>query len=614
MPRKYERKSSQASWESEAMAEAIKAVKEGNMPFQTASKLYNIPRNTLKRRVLDKNKDAKNEIKLLGSIRPVFTSDQEMEIVQHIEEMETRFYGFTKKELRSLAYQLAEKNGLNHNFNKESQLAGEHWLKGFRDRHPNISLRTPEATSAARARAFNKNNVNKFFSLLDECFRRFPYSPHRVFNVDETGLTTVQSKSSKVFAAKGRKQVGSLTSAERGILSTVVICMSAGGIFVPPMIIFPRVRMKEELMDGAPPGTEFACHKSGWMQLEIFTRWFTHFLKYAKPTAEDPCLLILDGHVTHTKNLEFINMARENFVTVLCLPPHCSHKLQPLDVAFMGPLNTFYVQEIEKYLKNNPGRTISQFQVSKLFAGAYLRAGTPTTAINGFRRCGIVPYNPHVFSDADFVASEVADRDEASEQLLENAESVEIVEQVNSIENPLPSTSRQVDQNSLPSTSRQVDQQHMHDLNSEPSTSELVVSPKDIVPIPKCQSRTNKKTRKKGSTAIITDSPYKNDLETAKESNKSSAGKKQLFCGKNTKKTKKTQAPKRMKTAAKEDTSSDDDDQEDSECLYCNSLFSQSKKGEGWVSCSLCKRWAYEECAGCNEDIDIFLCDLCTYT
>ncbi|KAJ3616588.1 hypothetical protein MTP99_017334, partial [Tenebrio molitor] len=458
--------SSQASWESEAMAEAIKAVKEGNMPFQTASKLYNIPRNTLKRRVLDKNKDAKNEIKLLGSIRPVFTSDQEMEIVQHIEEMETRFYGFTKKELRSLAYQLAEKNGLNHNFNKESQLAGEHWLKGFRDKHPNVSLRTPEATSAARARAFNKNNVNKFFSLLDECFRRFPYSPHRVFNVDETGLTTVQSKSSKVFAAKGRKQVGSLTSAERGILSTVVICMSAGGIFVPPMIIFPRVRMKEELMDGAPPGTEFACHKSGWMQLEIFTRWFTHFLKYAKPTAEDPCLLILDGHVTHTKNLEFINMARENFVTVLCLPPHCSHKLQPLDVAFMGPLNTFYVQEIEKYLKNNPGRTISQFQVSKLFAGAYLRAGTPTTAINGFRRCGIVPYNPHVFSDADFVASEVTDRDEASEQLLENAESVEIVEQVNSIENPLPSTSRQVDQNSFPSTSRQVDQQHMHDLNS----------------------------------------------------------------------------------------------------------------------------------------------------
>jgi adenine-specific DNA methylase len=124
-----------------------------------------------------------------------------------------------------------------------------------------------------------------------------------------------------------------------------------------------------------------------------------------------------------------------------------------------------------------------------------------------------------------------------------------------------------------------------------------------------------KKLKKKGSTVIITDSPYKNDLETAKESDKSLAGLKQLFGGKNPKKTKKTQAPKRMKTAAKEDkSSSDDDDQEHAECLYCNSLFSQSKKGEGWVSCSLCKRWAHEECAGCNEDIDIFLCDLCTYT
>jgi hypothetical protein len=85
----------------------------------------------------------------------------------------------------------------------------------------------------------------------------------------------------------------------------------------------------------------------------------------------------------------------------------------------------------------------------------------------------------------------------AKEQLLENPKSVEIVEQVNPIENPLPSTSRQVDQNSLRSTSRQVNQQHMNDLNSESSTSEFVVSPKDIVPIPKCQSKTNQKTKKR---------------------------------------------------------------------------------------------------------------------
>lgn len=101
-----------------------------------------------------------------------------------------------------------------------------------------------------------------FFGLLGDCLEGYPYSPLRISNVDETGLTTVQSRSSKVFALKGRKQVGSITSAERGVLSTVVVCMSAGGSFIPPMIIFHRVRRKNELMDGGPHGTEFVCHKS----------------------------------------------------------------------------------------------------------------------------------------------------------------------------------------------------------------------------------------------------------------------------------------------------------------------------------------------------------------
>ena len=149
------------------------------------------------------------------------------------------------------------------------------------------------------------------------------FPPHHVFNVDETGLTTVQSKSSKVLALKGRRQVGTLTSAERGVLSTVVVCMSAGGNFVPPMVIFPRVRMKAELQDGAPAGTIFACHSSGWMHQEIFIQWLRHFLDHTKPCENDPVLLMLDGHLTHTRNLEFIDLARKNHTTVVCMPPHC---------------------------------------------------------------------------------------------------------------------------------------------------------------------------------------------------------------------------------------------------------------------------------------------------
>ncbi|KAH1022188.1 hypothetical protein HUJ04_011620 [Dendroctonus ponderosae] len=67
--------------------------------------------------------------------------------------------------------------------------------------------------------------------------------------MDESGLTTVQKKSQKVYAAKGRKQVGALSSAERGQHVTIVCAMNAIGTYVPPALIFPRQRMTDQLMN-----------------------------------------------------------------------------------------------------------------------------------------------------------------------------------------------------------------------------------------------------------------------------------------------------------------------------------------------------------------------------
>lgn len=111
---------------------------------------------------------------------------------------------------------------------------------------------------------------------------------------------------------------------------------------MPPLFIFPRVRMKPELMDNAPPGSIALPQVTGWMQSDIFTRWFNHFILNAAPSAERPVLLILDGHKTRTTNRDVINLARDNHESILYLPPHCSHRLQPLDVAFVKPLIAFY--------------------------------------------------------------------------------------------------------------------------------------------------------------------------------------------------------------------------------------------------------------------------------
>lgn len=131
MPYNYKRKTTQLSWTSEAVNGAVLAVKRDKMPFATAAKQFNVPRNTLKRRVLDKNQDATNDKKILGKYKKVFTDEQELELCVHIVEMERRFYGISQNDLRHMAYNLAVKNYIFHTFSDEKKMTGKDWIAGF---------------------------------------------------------------------------------------------------------------------------------------------------------------------------------------------------------------------------------------------------------------------------------------------------------------------------------------------------------------------------------------------------------------------------------------------------------------------------------------------------
>ncbi|CAF4919936.1 unnamed protein product [Pieris macdunnoughi] len=132
--------------------------------------------------------------------------------------------------------------------------------------------------------------------------------------------------------------------------------MSAGGTFVPPMMIFPRKR--------------------------------------------DNPLLMKDGHASHTRNIKVVDLARENHVHLLSLPPHSSHKMQPLDKTFMGPLKKYLTEETRKRMQP---RAVTHFDIAGLFGLAYIRAQRAELAISGFRATGIYPVNRHVYEDHDFI-------------------------------------------------------------------------------------------------------------------------------------------------------------------------------------------------------------------
>jgi hypothetical protein len=60
---------------------------------------------------------------------------------------------------------LAEKNGIEHRLSHEKKMAGCDWVAGFKNRNPDIYLRKPEATSAARVTAFNKPHITIFLCM-----------------------------------------------------------------------------------------------------------------------------------------------------------------------------------------------------------------------------------------------------------------------------------------------------------------------------------------------------------------------------------------------------------------------------------------------------------------
>jgi len=167
--------------------------------------------------------------------------------------------------------------------------------------------------------------------------------------------------------------------------------------------------MNPQLQDGAPAGTLFKCQDNGWMTVELFSEWMAHFIQFAKPD-KDPnkkILLILDGHVSHTQNLTALQMAREAGIIMLSLPSHTTHRMQPLDIAFFRPLSSYYGQEADKWIRHNPGRSLTHFQVCQLFGRAYNKAASLETASGGFRNAGIWPVDRSVFKDCDFAPSEV---------------------------------------------------------------------------------------------------------------------------------------------------------------------------------------------------------------
>lgn len=546
--------------------------------------------------------------------RQVLSDQMEGELAKYLIHQSKVYFGLSTKEVRRLAFEFAVKNKVTVRPNWiKDKMATADWLTGFLKRNPTLSLRTPEATSLSRATSFNKTNVNAFFSLLEEVMDRYKFEPQDIYNVDEMGITTVQ-RPDRIIAKKGIKQVGYVTSGERGTLVTFCFAVSASGNSIPPMFLFPRASYRDWFVNNGPPGSIGSANPTGWMKENDFLKFLKHFVKHARSSQEKPVLLLLDNHESHLA-LQGITFCKENGVVVLSLPPHCSHKLQPLDRSVYGPLKKYINGTCDSWMRNHPGKTMSIYDIPPIARDALPLAATPKNIQAGFAATGIFPFNKNVFSDDEFLPAAVTDRPNPENELNADVCINEVYpeaqpnSQTNHIE--APSTPK-----NSPSKIDSLSVTRCADLEPEnlpgPSGVTSYFSPEDLRPTPKAGKRVAKrKGRKPGRSAIWTDTPNKKeieekqkmkDLKEQKKKAKETGVKRNLCKGKGKAKAKTIEA------------SSSSEDEDETFCLICDEPFSNSRPKEKWLQCTRCSRWAHEECTDkspyfvcihCNSDDDM---------
>lgn len=619
-PKKY------GQWSEDDMKKALEAYKAKKYGLNETCRIYSVPKATFKRHLDSKNKVANKGVKSFGRIT-VFSRELEDRLATHILNLEKMFFGVTIKDVRKAAFVLADTNNIKHNFNKDKGLAGKKWFYSFMRRHPTLSLRQPESTSIARCKGFNRENVNNFFDILEKTVDENQLTALRIFNMDESGFSTVAKKCQKILALKGKRQVGTIATGERGVNTTFVVCASAAGQYVAPMLIFKRKRANPDLGVGAPPDCLVEISDTGYINTNLFVTWLKTFIKAVKPTVDNKVLLVLDGHSTHSKNLEAIELARNNGVIMLQLPGHTTHRLQPLDVAVFKPLELYYTEANEKWLRCHPGLTVSQYQVAQLLGDAYARAAVMANAMSGFRKSGIWPVDRNVFSDADFAPADVlttnqslnrrenesnsdSNSDSDDEPLAHYFKANETTkpETEESASEPNESTSRpKTDAStSKPSTSKpkaaastlkastsklEAEALSTSSFKVKASTSSCEaaenMSIEEILLSPVAK-KTNKKYRGAQKAQLITASPYKDELEAKQASldkKKNVSRKVQLDS---------PSIPKKKKI-----------NENEWYCKFCKECII-----EDMIQCLKCRDWIHESCANVAST-ETFICDFC---
>lgn len=91
-----------------------------------------------------------------------------------------------------------------------------------------------------------------------------------------------------------------------------------------------------------------------------------------------------------------IDLGLSHGIIIFCLPPHTTHKLQPLDVGVFGPFSCAWADQCDEIVEEY-GKEMRREDFVKEYMQVRSAAFKKTTICSSFTKSGLWPINPEIF-------------------------------------------------------------------------------------------------------------------------------------------------------------------------------------------------------------------------
>jgi DDE superfamily endonuclease/Tc5 transposase-like DNA-binding protein/Psq-like protein len=379
------------SWQKAANQEgkvllALEDIKKGQIKsLRAAAKLYEIPFSTLQERAAG----VSSRVDIYHH-RQKLTQLEEDSLTKWILSMDSRGAAPRPSTVREMANILLAARG-----ETPPTTVGKNWPSTFIQRRDEIRTRFSRRYDYQRALNEDPRSIRAWFESVKRVVEENGILAEDIYNFDETGFAMGLISSQKVVTRAeyyGRRSI--LQPGNREWV-TAIEAICADGYSLPPCVVFQgKVYIAGWFESNLPSDWRIEVSNNGWTTDEIGLRWLQkHFIPHTNSRVRGRYrLLILDGHGSHLTP-QFDRVCAENDIIPLCMPPHSSHLLQPLDVACFAPLKRAYGRFVSDLARCGYNH-IDKFDFLADYPRARAEAFKPQTIQTSFAATGITPFEP----------------------------------------------------------------------------------------------------------------------------------------------------------------------------------------------------------------------------